>query len=289
MAEIGNFTILPITIPSTPAYPKTFTHSIFLRPNAPKIPTASDARSLFLVNVPIDATAAHLRAVFGSLIGAGRFESVTFEGEKVAMSGTGVVGEQSIDVERKRNKKRKRGQEDGEWNGVELPRAWDRECRKSGGNAVVVFSEVRAVEAVLKAVRKLHKKGGGWPVWGEGVDAGELGSLGSQRYKVHQTLRFPDVEVLKKGVDAFMTMFNAKEEEKRRDDKRARTEVDEDGFVTVTRGGRVTPAKKENLERMRLEMEEKEKKRREELGGFYRFQMREVRCFLSFLDLVGIG
>lgn len=52
---------------------------------------------------------------------------------------------------------------------------------------------------------------------------------------------------------------------------------DEDGFVTVTRGGRVGPARKADAESKRVEMEEKERKKREEMGDFYRFQTRERR------------
>jgi ribosomal RNA-processing protein 7 len=47
----------------------------------------------------------------------------------------------------------------------------------------------------------------------------------------------------------------------------------------VSRGGRTGPARLHDAEAKKLEMEEKEKKRREELSEkpFYRFQMREIR------------
>ena len=74
-----------------------------------------------------------------------------------------------------------------------------------------------------------------------------------------------------------MTSFNAKEEEKARREKRMRNVPDEDGFVTVTKGGRTGPARKAEAEEKQRILEEREKKKREGMGDFYRFQMRERR------------
>ncbi|EHK99940.1 putative Ribosomal RNA-processing protein 7 [Glarea lozoyensis 74030] len=81
------------------------------------------------------------------------------------------------------------------------------------------------------------------------------------------------------NVDAYMTVFNSKEEQKKREDARKRNMPDEDGFVTVTRGGRTGPARREDVEEKRIEMEAREEKKRKELEGkgFYRFQVREKR------------
>src|ERR1035437_5887247 len=76
------FAILPISIPSVPSFPVKATLCLYVKHHEPKIPTPSDVRSLFLVNVPIDSTEAHFRAIFTRLIGAGRFESIIFENEK---------------------------------------------------------------------------------------------------------------------------------------------------------------------------------------------------------------
>ncbi|KAN0112890.1 Ribosomal RNA-processing protein 7 (RRP7) domain containing protein [Hyaloscypha variabilis] len=281
MPKIGEYAILPISIPLTPAYPKTTTHTLYLRPHAPKIPTANDERSLFVVNVPIDSTVAHLRAVFATLVGAGRVEDVTFEHERKTM-----VPSREVVTVGKASKKRKRGSKGGEDNGgAELPQIWDRELRRSGSTAVVVLVDAKSVELALKAVRKLHKsskkekeKDRSWPVWGEGLE-GKKPKLGSARYLAHHKLRYPDATVLKMNVDAFMTEFNRKEEERTKKEKRMRNMPDEDGFVTVTRGGRTGPARSEEAEQKKKEMDEKERKKREELqsAGFYRFQVREQR------------
>ena len=279
MSKIGEYVILPVSIPPTPAYPKNTTHTLYLRPHAPKIPTPSDERSLFIVNVPIDSTAAHFRAVFAALVGAGKVEDVTFDHERKA-----AVPSKEVAVVGKASKKRKRGPEaaaDGA--ATELPQIWDRELRRSGSTAVVVFVDAKLVELVLKAVRKLHKsskkeKESPWLVWGEGLEE-KLPKLGSARYLAHHRLQYPDAAVLRMNVDAFMTEFNRKEEEKAKREKRMRNLPDEDGFVTVTRGGRTDPARTEEAEQKKREMEERERKKREELqsAGFYRFQVREQR------------
>src|SRR5204863_8795339 len=75
---IGDYLILPLKLPSLPAFPVPATHYLYVRKHTPKKPTLADSRTLFLVNVPIDATEAHFRAVFASLIGAGKVESVNF-------------------------------------------------------------------------------------------------------------------------------------------------------------------------------------------------------------------
>jgi ribosomal RNA-processing protein 7 len=186
----------------------------------------------------------------------------------------------------KASKKRKRVSEGTEQSdSVELPQIWDRELRRSGSTAVVIFVDAKSAGSALKAIRKLHlpskKKDSPWPVWGEGLEGkrDEVPTLGSARYLAHQRLRYPDETVLKMNVDAFMTEFNRKEEERAKRGKRMRNVPDEDGFVTVTRGGRTGPARSEEAEQKKKEMEERERKKREELqsAGFYRFQVREQR------------
>jgi ribosomal RNA-processing protein 7 len=277
MSQIGDYTILPLSLPPTSAYPTPATHTLYLRPHAPKIPTESDSRSLFVVNLPVDSTPAHFKAVFSSLIGAGRVEDVRFEHEKRNASQTPSEALQTVSKEK--NKKRKRGAEEPMEIDTSLPETWDRELRRSGSTAVVVLVDEKSVEYALKAVRKLHKsksKDDRWPIWGQNVE-GKVPVLGSARYLNHQKMRYPDTAILQKHVDAFMTAWNHNEEEKARLAKRQRNVPDEDGFVTVTKGGRTGPARREEVERKQAELEEKERRKREEMGDFYRFQMRERR------------
>ncbi|TVY47561.1 Ribosomal RNA-processing protein, partial [Lachnellula occidentalis] len=269
-STISNFAILPILLPPSPAlsHPTETTHTLYIRPNNPKIPTEADARSLFVVNVPVDATVAHLKSVFAHLSGGvvGRVEDVIFEGQRQIAS-----KKSTAIVERKRKRE---DEQEILTQAQELPSTWDRESRKSGGNAVVVFVDTRSMEGVLKSVRKLHKSKA-YPLWGHGVSSSKVPPLGSSRYARHHTLRYPDPMTLQRNVDEFMTAFNAGEMQRQRDAKRLRNVPDEDGFVTVTKGGRVGPAKAAEAERMREEAEDRDKVRTGE--GFYRFQVREMR------------
>lgn len=70
-----------------------------------------------------------------------------------------------------------------------------------------------------------------------------------------------------------MTAFNAQEASKARLLARQRQEVDEDGFVMVTRGGRNGLARPEVVQ----EQADKQKEKRKGLEDFYRFQTREKR------------
>lgn len=286
MSKIGEFTVLPLSIPPTPAFSKPTTHTLYLRPHSPKIPTANDSRSLFLVNVPIDSTSEHLRGVFVSLLGAGRFESVTFEHENQGPGTKAVVKPTPNKNVNKGNKRKRADAVANEEEGSQpLPLIWDRALRRSGSTAVVLLVDAASVAGALRAARKAGQ-GSRAVVWGAGIGAAADSSLllGSARYAAHQRLRFPDEAVLQANVDAYMTAFNRAEEARARETKRSRGVVDEDGFVTVVRGAARGGGgvRAEDAERKRGELEEREGKKREELaggllGGFYRFQGREKR------------
>ncbi|CAG8971909.1 hypothetical protein HYALB_00007825 [Hymenoscyphus albidus] len=273
--QIKSFTVLPLTIPSTPAFPKSTTHTLYLQPHTPKIPVEEDSRSLFLLNVPIDSTPAHLRGIFTSLLGAaGRVEDIHFGGERRKAAPTAPAPKLPV------GKKRKRGHEDVDLElDVSLPETSDRALHRSGGTAIIVFVDKKSAEAALKAIRKLHKSGKtSFPVWGGGL-SNKIPALGGARYETYHALRYPDAMTLQMNVDNYMTAFNENEERKKREDKKKRNVPDEDGFVTVTKGGRSGTAKREDVEEKRIEMEEREEKKRRELerAGFYRFQVREQR------------
>jgi len=267
-SSIADYTLLPITLPSTAALPLSKpTHTIYLRPHAPKVPTETDSRSIFLVNVPVDSTTAHFKTVFSSLIGSGRVEEVIFEGDKTASTAV-------VKVSEKGGKKRKREQEE-DTQASELPTTWNRTIRQSGSTAVITLVDEKSVELTLKAIRKLHKSSKPqWPIWG---DEKKVAKLGHARYEAHYKLRYPSPAALQAHVDGFMAAFNRREEEAAAEAKRSRNVPDDDGFVTVTRGGRTGPARMEEAERKRKELEEREKEKLSGRDGFYRFQTREKR------------
>src|SRR5271169_2225261 len=108
--SLGEYSILPISLPPIPSFHIRATHCLYLKRHEPKIPTPSDVRSLFLVNVPFDSTEAHFRAIFTALIGAGRFESIIFENEKrtpVLTPTADTAGKKDRSLKRKRGEEAK--------------------------------------------------------------------------------------------------------------------------------------------------------------------------------------
>ncbi|KAK7941151.1 ribosomal small subunit assembly protein [Apiospora aurea] len=271
------FLTLPISIPPLPSFPAPTTHHIYLRRNA-KVITRDDKRSLYLVNAPVDSTEPHFRSLFTSLVGAGKFEAVTFECNAKATKSS-IEPAQALRLA-SLQKKRKREEEEEAQRirdevAAEMPSTWSRPLHRSGGSAVVLLADERSVDIVLKAVKKLHKTKQ-YPVWGEGV-GDKAPALGSTWLKAHNKLVYPGNAVMQAVVDAFFTVYNRKEAEAERLARELRNEPDEDGFVTVTRGGRVAPARMDEAEEAKRKMLERQEKRKDETQNFYRWQLREKK------------
>ncbi|KAK5728710.1 hypothetical protein LTR15_001849 [Elasticomyces elasticus] len=271
---VNDFTVLPLQYPPLASYPQASTHYLYLRANAPKVPTEDTPRELFLVNVPVDATEIHLRSLSADHLGGGRVESVAFEGTK--RTGKGITA--PVVSAKSRGKKRKRGAEnedaDTEQEVGKLPEVWDRQLHSSGGTAVVTFVDRPSAELALKEARRAAK-GGRRIVWGAGVD-GKIAPLGTGRYLTHHAMRYPDPGALQQSIDDFMTAFSAQEAVRARELSKVRSVPDADGFVTVTRGARTaTAAREEDVEKKEEAARKREKKKVGE--DFYRFQVREKR------------
>ncbi|KAK4982371.1 hypothetical protein LTR66_009311 [Elasticomyces elasticus] len=264
--KVAEYTILPLSIPPLPSFPKPTTHYLYLRPNAPKVLTADTPREVFLVNVPIDATELHIRSLFAEQLSGPRVERVDFEGARTSTRITAPVAP--------KGKKRKRdgllGSDDGN-----LPETWDRDLRSSGGTAVATFVDKTSAELAVKEAKRAAKSGREI-VWGKGVGE-KVAPLGSARYLTHHRLRYPPASSLQKTVDAFLTSFSAAEAAHAKLLSRQRQVPDEEGFITVTRGGRAGPARLEEATEYAAKQVEKEKEKREAAAGFYRFQTREKR------------
>ena len=69
-----------------------------------------------------------------------------------------------------------------------------------------------------------------------------------------------------------MTQYSALEAERAQQAARLRQVPDEDGFITVTRGGRTGPARQEDAQAAA-----EKQKSKQGLQDFYRFQTREAR------------
>jgi ribosomal RNA-processing protein 7 len=263
--QVLDFIVLPLRRPAQPAFQKETTHYLYLRANAPKIPTDDTPREIFLVNVPIDATETHLRSLLAKYLGGVRVESVDFEDTRVGKGIKAPVAQ---------GKKRKRGAEDAQAEEVgHLPAVWDREVHRSGGTAVVRCVDRPSVEMALREAKRAAKSGREI-VWGEGTED-KVPPLGYVRYLEHHKLQYPDHAELQASVDTFMDVFGAQEAERTKLLARQRSEPDEDGFITVTRGGRTGPAREEEAKAKEEEYKKREKERIRD--DFYRFQVREKK------------
>ncbi|KAF2483552.1 ribosomal RNA-processing protein 7-domain-containing protein [Neohortaea acidophila] len=273
--QVQDFAVLPLATPATQSYPSNTTHYLYLRPNAPRAPTEDTPRELFLVNVPVDTTETHLRSLFADQLGGARVEDVEFEHARL---GKGIKAP-VVQTIGKKGRKRKRDSEGAvvESNGEEvglLPEVWERELHPSGATAVVRFVDRASASLALKEARRVARAGRRVP-WGTEAVEARVPALGSERYLSHHRLRFPDVAALRGSVDAFMAAFSAQEAERARAFARQRSAPDEDGFVTVTRGGRKGPAREAETKAKEEELKKREKSRIKE--DFYRFQVREKK------------
>lgn len=290
--QVSGYHVLSLSLPPLPSYPTCATHYLYIANHHPKISTPTAPRTLFLVNVPFDATDMHIKHLFSTQLGLprGRIEDVYFEGERRKTEDHNLVV-LNLPNELKRTKKRKRSAKEKSADQMEdtnLPLTWDRKLHGPGRTAEVKLVDRASMEAVIKAVKKARKDGTE-PTWGEAVEAA-LPALGlpSMRctsaafgvalliykgYLNHHKLRYPDKAQLLESVDAYMTGFAAQETAQARLQAKQRQEPDKDGFVMVTRGGRNGPAKQEVAQ----EQAYKQKEKRKGLEDFYRFQTREKK------------
>jgi ribosomal RNA-processing protein 7 len=268
VASVNEFTVLPIPLPSAPSYPKETTHYLYLRANAPKVPTPDTPREVFLVNIPIDTTEAHIRTLFVNHLGGSRIENVAFEGARV---GKGITA--PVAPTKKKSRKRKRGEGEADGQVGVLPDTWDRELHRSGATAIVTFMDQASAQLAIKEAKKAVKSGK--QISWDALVKDQTPPLGSARYLAHQRLRYPDPELLQMSVDNYMAAFAAAEAERARQRLQARSVPDADGFITVTRGGRTGPAREDEARAKDEELKKREKERVKE--DFYRFQVREKR------------
>jgi ribosomal RNA-processing protein 7 len=174
--SVSDFAILPLTLPTLPGLPdhcSSAQHYLYVKPQSQNIATADDERSLFLANIPVDASETHIRALFQEQLGGSMVERVEFDAsipaetmhkrwrsDRAASDGEKVVGEQ-------RGKKRKRTNADdaaviaeGVVEDAEssLPKLWNTEVKRSGSGAIAVFVDKKSARGALKCVQKAVKE-----------------------------------------------------------------------------------------------------------------------------------
>ena len=264
--EVAGFICLPITLKSPVAPAPAATHYLYVRPHDPKVADEDASRSLFLVNIPVTTTEAHLRHLFSSQLSAGRVDRIHFS-ENAPGRASVAAGKSA------KSKKRKRATAEEAEAGLDvyqLPQVSELELHASGATAIVVFVDRPSMELSLKAAKKAAKLEQEI-VWGQGLK-GKAPLLGLKRYEQIYRRRYPSSQELLQSVDQYMAAFAEMEEARSKESARKRQVPDEDGFVTVTRGSKGGLRKEEAAE---LGVKQKEKNMGFE--NFYRFQMREKR------------
>lgn len=164
--SINSFTVLPLTLPPQPGLPEAYNdakHYLYIKTHTPSQPTPSTDRSLFVANVPIDASESSLRTLFAEQLGGSRVSHVEFESNipTAPVHKRRKEADEEAEQAESRGKKRKRErEEEAVAEGVvedeesALPRIWNGELRASGSAAVVVFVDKGSAKGALREVQK---------------------------------------------------------------------------------------------------------------------------------------
>lgn len=271
-ATISGFTVLPAQYPSSSAS----VHYLYIRRHAATksskssedardIKSAKDAhlpdgRTLFVVNMPPDATERELVLFFKF---CGTVERVVFGEER----------------------KTQNDEEAPPLRAVPLPTQNIRRLRKTGKTAYVIFLDASSLERLFSAT---HSKPRLWVTSEE--------PIGLAHYVAQYAALRPPLEAVKEHADSYIRAYDYELEKTKQKSKYNKGEaiVDEDGFTLVVRGGAygrtlgggVAVASK-TFQQTGVANEKSARKRRkaaEDKGGFYAFQKAEKqRSGMSFL------
>ncbi|KAH8096630.1 ribosomal RNA-processing protein 7-domain-containing protein [Cristinia sonorae] len=238
---ISGFTPLRVT------YSSSSTHIIYVRAHSGPSKKGKEAafpegRTLFLANVPPDATERELVLLFKS---AGTVEMVIFNGDEEELGSVeeensdegesceddGEEIEEEVEEDSHPRKKRRTGKGAAKLTApqvVLLPPRPARTFRKTGSTAHVIFTDASSIPRALAP----SKKDRSWPSDPESP-------LGLAHYAaLHASLR-PPLDIVRAHADSWMELFDYEEAKKKKQGKYRKGEaiVDDDGFTLVTRGG----------------------------------------------------
>lgn len=296
---VNGFTVLPVS------YSPSATHYIYARRHeGPKKAEASTSkrkaadlpagRTLFLVNVPPDATERELVLLFKP---CGTVEKVILDFDVQHSEGNEDSDEEE-EAEEEEDEADEPMEEDGPRRKrrrvvkqevpkvVPLPQAPHRTIRKTGLTAYIVFLDTSSLDRVSSLASKTRS----WPTSSEEPS-------GLAHYKaMHRNLR-PPLDSIQEHVDTYMELFEYKLAKTKQKSQYRKGEaiVDEDGFTLVTRGGAygktlgggVAVATKRFQRSGETSSRSRKPKEKKEKEGFYAFQKAEkqrsgeLRCFLS--------
>lgn len=194
-SQIAGYHILPLSLVPLPSFSAEATHYLYVGHHEPKIPTPTTNRCLFLVNVPFDATALHVKHLFSLQLGlpSGRIEEVLFEGQKSkdAQIESHIDTDSHTTMKSKKRKRKSKSVGSIDVESVGLPSTWDRDLLTGSMTAIVQFIDKFSADTALKAVKRIQKEKKS-PVWGDGIE-GKVPALGSSsrlvRIRLHCVIR----------------------------------------------------------------------------------------------------
>ncbi|KIL70464.1 hypothetical protein M378DRAFT_67224 [Amanita muscaria Koide BX008] len=299
LITISGFTILPIK------YSSDSSHYLYVRKHAgPKSGEDKakkgreldlpDGRTLFVVNIPPDATERELILFFKF---CGTVERVLFnfmgsqpekvgsedENEESGMDKDEEEQEQDDESdgeeESSRKKKRRKTQKDEVPKVVPLPTTRSiRKLRKTGRTAHIIFLDPSSLDRLFSQPN-LFSKARPWPASEEPTGLGH--------YTAQYAAFRPPLDAVKEHADSYIRVYDYEQEKAKQKSRYRKGEaiVDEDGFTLVVRGGAygrtlgggVAVASKKFQESGVASEKGSKKKKKASVGkdGFYAFQKAE--------------
>lgn len=284
--SISGFTVIPIS------YSTTATHFLYARAHAnsskSKAPAFPDGRTLFLVNVPPDATERQISQFFKH---CGTVERVEFDRkdsqdaeEEEDESSDEEMEEEDADLPPQKRRKLAKADKKQAPKVIPLPKNSLRTMRRTGRSCHVVFLDASSLESAVSQPQKLRP----WPVDPEAP-------TGLAHYTALYDALRPPLDIVREHAYTAVSLYQYQRENRKQQSKYHKGEavVDEDGFTLVTRGGaygktlggEVAVASKKFMAeaggRTRKRKEKKEK------DTFYAFQIHEKNRKSAYSILCG--
>lgn len=287
--SVSGFRTFPIS------YSKRATHIIYGKAHSAsknngqksEVVVLPDERTLFLVNVPPDATEREIMLFFKPF---GLAEKVVFDQRVAEEEALKVINEPGSDEEKgsdedesapgaslgPEKKSRKKGEEGEKRPEIQsLPGSPMRHLRISGRSAFLVFLNATSLTSALAQPQKPRP----WPNSQE--------PRGLAHYKLKYDAARPALDSVKAYAESIIMQFDYDEAQKKRSSqyKKGEATVDEDGFTLVTRGGAygktigggvgVATKRFQETGETSESAKTRKKKATASKGGFYGFQRHE--------------
>lgn len=299
-SSIAGFVPIPVV------YSPTATHILYARAHnnsksaKGKEIAFPEGRTLFLVNLPPDATEREISLLFKQ---SGTVEKVIFDGdddverlleaekdddedEDDEGDDEGVQGEgEGLEEQPRKRRKTNKGPKAVAPQVVPLPPRNTRVLRRTGRSAHIIFLDASSLSRALSPPSKPRN----WP-------RDSTVPTGLTHYaELYASLR-PPMDIVKAHADSWMELFEFEQARKKRSSKYKKGEaiVDDDGFTLVTRGGAygqtlgggvAVASKKFQESGSASKRHRKVRKEPKEKDAFYAFQIHEKKrkgsvCFI---------